>query len=275
MDTPEPPATHHDAFYQFVRVADAAATAQVLRELTVGLHGSIVVSDEGINGVLAGPAAALDHFREALAGGARLGGVFAGIVFRRSACTTAPFQRMKVHHRPEIVQLGVSGIDAVGRRGTQLGPAAWRELLADENVVLIDNRNSFEYRLGHFRRAVDPQVHHFRDFPAYVEAQLPQWQSDSKKVAMYCTGGIRCEKTAAWLSDRGLPVYQLEGGVLNYFETLTDAERDWVGECFVFDNRVALDTHLQETTTTAEQVYAGDPDEAWRLRRARQLAGGG
>ncbi|MBP7662171.1 MAG: hypothetical protein KA778_19340, partial [Burkholderiaceae bacterium] len=92
-------------------------------------------------------------------------------------------------------------------------------------------------------------------------------------VAMYCTGGIRCEKTSAWLQERGVPVLQLEGGILSYFADMPDAERDWDGECFVFDNRIALDTRLRETGTTAEQVYAGDPDEAWRLRRAQQLAG--
>jgi len=92
---------------------------------------------------------------------------------------------------------------------------------------------------------------------------------------MYCTGGIRCEKTSAWLEERGVPVLQLEGGILNFFADMPDAERDWEGECFVFDNRIALDTHLRETGTTAEQVYAEDPDEAWRLRRARQLASAG
>ena len=274
MDT-APPVTWHDAFYKFVRVADVRGTARVLRELTQHLLGSIVVAGEGINGTLAGPAAALDRLRSALVDDARLGGVFAGIRFKRSACSTAPFQRMKVHCKPEIVQIGLPGIDAVGRSGLQLGPLAWRELIADDDLVLIDNRNSFEYRLGHFRNAIDPQVRHFRDFPAFIEARLPQWVAKRKQVAMYCTGGIRCEKSAAWLHDRGLPVYQLEGGVLNYFEQMPDAERDWQGECFVFDNRMALDTRLQEAPTTAEQVYAGDPAEAWRLRRARQLAFGG
>jgi UPF0176 protein len=100
---------------------------------------------------------------------------------------------------------------------------------------------------------------------------LPLWQAEGKQVAMYCTGGIRCEKTSAWLQQRGVEVLQLEGGILNYFARMPDAELDWAGECFVFDNRIALDTRLRETGTTAAQVYADDPEEAWRLERALRL----
>ncbi|OYT98532.1 MAG: hypothetical protein CFE40_11355 [Burkholderiales bacterium PBB1] len=270
MDT-EP--VFHDAFYRFVSITDVDDTAATLRELTTALTGVLLVASEGINGTLAGTAAALDAFQGALATDPRLEGRFRGITVKRSVCLTPPFQRMKVHSRPEILPLGVAGVNAVGHIGLQVPPAQWRELLDDPNVVVIDNRNHFEVRLGHFRNAVDPQVHNFRDFPAYIEAQLPIWQAEGKQVAMYCTGGIRCEKTSAWLHERGVPVLQLEGGILNYFAQMPDAERDWSGECFVFDNRIALDTRLRETGTTAEQVYAGDPDEAWRLRRAQQLAG--
>jgi UPF0176 protein len=138
-------------------------------------------------------------------------------------------------------------------------------------VVLIDNRNSFEYRLGHFHKAIDPQVAHFRDFAKFMQTHAAEWKAQGKRVAMYCTGGIRCEKTSAWMASNGLQVYQLEGGILNYFARMPDAERDWSGECFVFDNRIALDTQLQETTTTLEQVYEAEPDGAWRLERARRL----
>ena len=262
----------HDAFYRFVSIADVDGTAATLRELTTALTGVLLVAHEGINGTLAGTAAALDAFHDALSNDPRLEGRFGGMAIKRSPCVTPPFQRMKVHSRPEILPLGVAGVNAVGHIGLQVPPAQWRALLDDPNVVVIDNRNHFEVRLGRFRNAVDPQVHNFRDFPAYVEAQLPIWQAEGKQVAMYCTGGIRCEKTSAWLHERGVPVLQLEGGILNYFAQMPDAERDWRGECFVFDNRIALDTQLRETGITAEQVYAGDPDEAWRLRRAQQLA---
>ena len=263
----------HDAFYKFIDIADVEGTASTLRELTAELTGSVLVAAEGINGTLAGSAAALDAFRVALASDPRLEGRFSGIAFKRSPCVSPPFQRMKVHSRPEMLPLGVDGVNAVGHIGHQVTPQQWRALLDDPNVVVIDNRNHFEVRLGRFRNAVDPMVRNFRDFPAYIEAQLPTWQAEGKQVAMYCTGGIRCEKTSAWLHQRGVPVLQLEGGILNYFTQMPDAERDWDGECFVFDNRIALDTRLRETGTTAEQVYADDPDEAWRLRRARQLAG--
>jgi UPF0176 protein len=267
-----PEAIGHDAFYQFVRIAEVDAVAKVLRALTRDLLGSILVATEGINGMLAGTCAALDGFRQALVHDPRLGGLFTGIAFKRSGCTSAPFQRMKVHSKSEVLPLGVPGVDAVGHAGNPLSPQAWRDLMARDDVVLIDNRNSFEFRLGRFKHALDPQVNNFRDFPAWVEAQVPRWKSQGKRVAMYCTGGIRCEKTSAWLHTLGVPVLTLEGGILNYFAQMPDAEQDWEGECFVFDNRIALNTRLQETSTSAADVYAGDPDQAWRLQRAQRLA---
>ncbi len=265
----------HDAFYKFARIADVDAVAGVVRELGVSLTGSVLVASEGINATVAGSLEALDAFRVALATDARLAGAFGEIDFKRSPCITPPFQRLKVHSRPEILALGLPAdaaeVDAVGHIGRQVSPERWRELLDDPKVVVIDNRNHFEVRLGRFRNAVDPLVRNFRDFPAYIEAQLPLWQAQGKQVAMYCTGGIRCEKTSAWLQQRGVEVLQLEGGILNYFARMPDAELDWAGECFVFDNRIALNTRLQETATTAAQVYADDPQESWRLQRALRL----
>ncbi|MEP7100133.1 MAG: rhodanese-like domain-containing protein, partial [Burkholderiales bacterium] len=215
----------------------------------------------------------LDRFEHALQHDPRLDGRFTGIAFKRSACRTPPFQRIKVHLRAEVLPLGVDGVDAVGRPGLQLDPAQWRKLLAADDVVVIDNRNSFEFRLGHFKGAIDPQVGNFRDLPAFIEANAPAWKARGQRVAMYCTGGIRCEKTAAWMHDTfDLDVHQLEGGILRYLAETPDAPSDWQGECFVFDNRIALDAQLNETATTAADVYAGDPDEAWRLQRAQRLA---
>jgi len=268
-------ALFHDAFYKFARIADVDAVAGVVRELGAPLTGSVLVASEGINATVAGSLEALDAFRIALATDARLAGAFAAIDFKRSPCITPPFQRLKVHSRPEILALGLpidaAEVNAIGHIGRQVSPERWRELLDDPGVVVIDNRNHFEVRLGRFRNAVDPLVRNFRDFPAYIEAQLPLWQAEGKQVAMYCTGGIRCEKTSAWLQQRGVEVLQLEGGILNYFARMPDAELDWAGECFVFDNRIALDTRLRETATTAAQVYANDPEEAWRLERALRL----
>jgi UPF0176 protein len=261
----------HISFYRFVRIEDTPLVARVLRELTQGLLGTLLVAHEGINGTLAGDLPAIDRFETALTTDERFGSLFAGIDFKRSDCTTPPFQRMKVHERGEILPLGIAGVDATGKRGTQLDPKQWRELLDADDVVLIDNRNSFEHRLGRFRGAIDPMVGNFRDLPAYVDANAAQWKAEGKRVAMYCTGGIRCEKTAVWMHDLGVEIHQLEGGILRYLAETPGADRDWQGECFVFDNRIALDSHLQETSTTAEDVYSASPDEAWRLERARRL----
>ena len=278
----------HIAFYRFAAIAAPEVLAASLRLLTGDLLGSILVASEGINGVLAGSAPALERFEQALTCTDLADGAFAGMAFKRSACTTPPFARMKVHVKPEIVALGEAGVTGVpapaslsaanaslsslatGRTGSAVSPQEWRALLADDNVVVLDNRNSFEYRLGHFRSAIDPQVENFRDFSAYLASNAPAWQATGKRVAMYCTGGIRCEKTSAWMQDFGVDVVELEGGILNYFQQMPDAERDWQGECFVFDNRIALDTRLQETATTADDVYVA-PEDAWRLARARRL----
>ena len=280
----------HSAFYRFTALADPLAAAAVLRALAQHLRGSIVVAAEGVNGTVAGTADAVVDFEAALQQADLLGGALAGMAFKHSACRTAPFGRLKVQVKPEIVALGLPALPSGqplpapdGDDASHLSPAAWRQLLTRDDVVLLDNRNHFEFRLGHFRGAVDPQVNNFRDFVAYVQDQAPAWRAAGRPVAMYCTGGIRCDKTAPWLRSLGLAVWQLDGGILNYFQTPVDAvdavqrgaapDSTWQGECFVFDNRIALDTQLQETATTAGQVFDAQlPDEAWRLQRAQRLA---
>lgn len=260
----------HIAFYQFVPLDAPEQVAAQLRAITADLKGSILVAREGINGVLAGTEVALQAFEDHMGRDAR----FARMPYKRSRCgATAPFGRMKVHTRPEIVAVGLPPeAAALPAGGVPVSPRDWRGLIAQDDVVVLDNRNSFEFKLGHFHGAVDPGVSHFRDFPAYVQAHADEWKRDGKRVAMYCTGGIRCDKLGGWMQHGlGLQVYQLDGGVLNYFQEMPDAGADWQGECFVFDNRIALDTRLQETATTAEQVYAGEPDGEWRLQRARRL----
>jgi UPF0176 protein len=276
---PSSPATAalvHTSFYRFTQLAHPDQVGAMLRELMAAqgegaLSGSILVAPEGLNGMLAGPPAAVDRFEHELQHEPALAGAFTGIAFRRSACTTRPFGKLKVHVKKEIVPLGIDGVDA-RTTGTQVSPAEWGDLIRRPDVVLLDNRNSFEYRLGHFAGAIDPQVANFRDFPAYVRAHAPAWKAEGKQVAMYCTGGIRCEKTSAWMLGLGLQTYQLEGGILNYLQRVGDAGGDWQGECFVFDNRVALDASLQETATTLEDVYQADRDGPWRLQRALRLA---
>lgn len=261
----------HSSFYKFVPIADPAAWAAHLRVLSANVQGSILVAEEGINGMVAGTADVLTIFEQALRDEPLFAGAFADLVFKHSPCKTAPFGRMKVHHRAEILPIGIAGVD--GRNtGVNLSPTEWREFIKRDDVVLLDNRNSFEYRLGRFKAAIDPGVQSFRDFPEYVKAHLATWQAENKKIAMYCTGGIRCEKTTAWLKDLGVTAYQLEGGIISYFQQMPDADQDWLGECFVFDNRIALNTYLEETGTSLETVYQGEADGEFRLNRARRLA---
>jgi UPF0176 protein len=273
----------HSAFYKFTNIADPALLCRQLRALCKPLLGSILIAKEGINGTVAGLQAQITQFETALVKDPR----FAGMHFKHSQCRTKPFARMKVHHKPQIVLMGVDGVDAIAKTGVQVRPEDWRALIHQEDVVLIDNRNSFEYRLGHFQGALNPQVRHFRDFPAYIESELPAWRAGKKRIAMYCTGGIRCEKSSAWMLDLGLEVFQLEGGILNYFERMkalgaapiakTVAKQepkpadDFVGDCFVFDNRIALNHALEETGASLQDVYAAEPDGAWRIARAQRL----
>jgi UPF0176 protein len=272
------PALLHSAFYRFSPVSSTAGLAAALRAVghrLPALQGAIVVASEGINGAVAGPASTVEAFETALQQPDMAAGAFAGTVFKHSTCQRAPFGRFSVQLKPEIVALGLPATAALPpdeADDSHVSPLQWRALLQRDDVVLLDNRNHFEWRLGRFRGAPDPQVHNFRDFAPRVLAQAPVWRAAGKTVAMYCTGGIRCDKTAPWLRSLGLPVLQLQGGILNHFASLADAALDWEGECLVFDRRVALDTRLCETGRTVEQVYdARLPDEAWRLRRARGL----
>lgn len=257
----------HSSFYRFTPLSDPPALAAWLREAAAGLGGVILVAPEGLSVAVAGPSDLLEGFEAALQ---RLPG-FAGLHFKHNACGRRPFSRLKVSVKREIVAFGVPGVS--GMQGdaadTHVSPQRWRELLDEPGTVVLDNRNTFEFKLGRFRGAIDPGVAHFRDFPAFVEAHREEWQG--RTVAMYCTGGIRCEKTAAWMQARGLKVAQLDGGILNYLEAFPeDAAQDWQGECYVFDKRIAIDAAGRETGATAEAVFT-DPADAWRLARARRL----
>lgn len=253
---------HHVAFYRFVKVSDPDQLAEHFEASLASreLLGSILVAAEGVNGMVAGPAPAVAEFVEELHESPRWGTLLSGIVTKRTDCAEMPFGKRMVKVKPEIVPLGIDGVDAPGRIqdiwARDVAPAEWRELITRDDVVVLDNRNSFEFEVGHFAGAIDPGVVKFRDFADYVQEHAETWRAEGKKVAMYCTGGIRCEKASPWMQDLGLDVYQLEGGILNYFAQLPDADRDWKGECFVFDNRVSLDTTLSETELTRREVLA-------------------
>ncbi|MFG6414212.1 rhodanese-related sulfurtransferase [Roseateles sp. DC23W] len=256
----------HSSFYRFTPMADPAGFAEWLRErgAALSLGGVVLVAEEGLSAAIAGEADAVHAFETAL----QLRPGLAHLHFKHNACERMPFSLLKVSVKREIVAFGVPGVSGGGATDTHVSPQRWRELLADPDTVVLDNRNTFEFKLGRFRGAIDPGVAHFRDFPDYVEAHRDAWQG--KTVAMYCTGGIRCEKTAAWMQQRGLKVAQLDGGILNFLEAFPDAATDWEGECYVFDKRIAIDAAGRETGTTAAQVFT-DPADAWRLNRARRL----
>ncbi|MGL4608525.1 MAG: rhodanese-related sulfurtransferase [Trueperaceae bacterium] len=233
----------HDAFYRFVTIEHTNALKETLESVCgdAGVMGSILVAHEGINGMLAGTEEQLQKVKDWLEADPR----FTGMMMKRTPCDTMPFRRFRVRLKKEIVPLGLPHVDATSKTGINVSPKEWRELIKREDVVVIDNRNSFEYQHGHFKNAIDPGVLYFRHFANYMENHLPTWQAEDKTIAMYCTGGIRCEKTTAWLAEKGIEVYQLEGGILNYFKEIPDADQDYEGDCYIFDDRKLLDTKLR------------------------------
>ncbi len=239
----------HISFYRFVDVPDPAALRKQLLVLTDALLGTILVAHEGVNGMLAGRADELDAFEAAVQSPELLGGAFAGMAIKRTVCDVAPFRRRKIKVKPELVPLDVDGIDVPRRRAeieaSDVDGVEWRALLRRKDVVVIDNRNSFEFTHGHFVGAIDPGTTDFRDFAAYVRANAEEWRATGKTIAMYCTGGIRCEKSSPWMQDLGLTVRQLRGGIVTYLAEAAAAEQDWSGDCFVFDDRRLLDVRLQ------------------------------
>lgn len=254
------PGVNHASFYQFVPVAKPQVVADAVHELCTRLEllGHVLVAAEGINGMVAGTADAVTEFVAQLQSDAVNDGGFADLVAKRTDCDRPPFKKLKVKVKEEIVPLGVTGFDPTKRladiAAADVPPQEWREFIARDDVVLIDNRNSFEYQVGRFRGAVDPEVTDFRDFADYVRGHADEWKASGTTVAMYCTGGIRCEKSSAWMQDLGLEVRQLQGGIINYFQQVPDADADWDGECFVFDDRVTLNTRCEDMGRTFKDI---------------------
>ncbi len=231
------------ALYKFVRLEDYAALREPLLDVCrdAGVRGTLLLANEGINGTIAGSREALDRVLDYLRADPRL----ADLEHKESSDDLMPFHRMKVKLKREIVTMGVPGIDPNDVVGTYVDPADWNALLDDPEVVLIDTRNDYECDIGTFRGAIDPRTTNFREFPAYVRANLdPRRQ---RKVAMFCTGGIRCEKASAFMLREGFEeVYHLRGGILKYLEEVPVQDSAWEGECFVFDSRVSVDHDLKK-----------------------------
>jgi UPF0176 protein len=204
------------------------------------VRGTLLLAGEGINGTIAGSRQGIDGLLEFLRADSRL----AEMEVKESSCDEMPFKRSRVRLKKEIVTLGVEGINPLDAVGTYVDPEDWNALISDPDVTLIDTRNDYEVAIGTFKGAESPETHSFREFPKYVEENLDP--SQHKKVAMFCTGGIRCEKSTALLKQRGFEeVYHLRGGILRYLEVVPEHESQWEGECFVFDRRVSVGHGLQ------------------------------
>ena len=227
------------ALYHFARLADPAGRQGPLLDLcrAQGLCGTLLLAPEGVNGTIAGPRAGilavLDHIR-AWPG-------FAGLDWKESAADAPPFARMKVRLKAEIVTMGQPDMDPATTTGHYVAPRDWNAMIAAPDVAVIDTRNDYEVQIGTFQGAVDPGTKSFRDFPAWWTDNAHRFQG--KRIAMFCTGGIRCEKSTNYLISQGVDqVYHLQGGILKYLEDVPQEDSAWQGECFVFDQRVSL-TH--------------------------------
>ena len=225
------------SFYKFVPLHDyeemKTPLLAVMKEHNI--WGTIILAKEGINGSFAGEPNEVLFLYEYL----KIDPRFSDLYFRETYNDTMPFEKAKVKFRKEIVTLGVTGLDPLQCTGQRVLPENWNDLISDPDVVLVDTRNDYEFEFGTFKHAINPNTENFRDFPEYVANNL--LDKKDKKIAMFCTGGIRCEKSTAYLMSLGFEqVYQLEGGVVNYMDSIPEAESLWEGSCFVFDERIAI-----------------------------------
>ncbi|MDJ0601686.1 MAG: rhodanese-related sulfurtransferase [Crocosphaera sp.] len=229
-------------FYKFIPFPDCAEKQGIILEYCKNhaIKGTILLSEEGINGTIAGTADKIEAVINYLRKDERL----ADLEVKYSTACDLPFERIKVRLKREIVTLGIPEVNPNEQVGTYVTPKQWNDLIEDEETIVIDTRNSYEVNIGTFKGAINPQTHSFREFPDYVQQNLdPQ---KHKKIAMFCTGGIRCEKATSFLLKQGFSeVYHLKGGILKYLEEVPKDESLWEGECFVFDERVAVKHQLE------------------------------
>jgi UPF0176 protein len=235
------------AFYQFAALPDFRDLREPLQSLCADLKlkGSVLLAHEGINGTLAGTAVAIDELIDALRGGGLFGGRLDNLELKFSSALAMPFGRLKIRLKKEIVTLGDAETDPTRRVGIYIDPANWNDLIAATDTLLIDTRNAFEVAMGTFEGAIDPGINSFGQFREFAARHLDPVKH--RRIAMFCTGGIRCEKASSYLLSRGFAeVYHLKGGILKYLEGVPAAQSRWHGECFVFDERVALGHGLRE-----------------------------
>ena len=235
------------AFYQFAQLPDFRELREPLRAICARLRlkGSVLLAHEGINGALAGGADSIDAVVDELQHGALFGGRLDHLELKFSESAAIPFRRLKVRLKKEIVTLGDANVDPTRQIGIYVEPAAWNALIGEPDTLVIDTRNAFEVAMGSFEGAVDPKIASFGQFKEFAARQLDP--AKHRRIAMFCTGGIRCEKASAYLLAQGFSeVYHLKGGILKYLEETPPQDSRWRGDCFVFDERVALGHGLRE-----------------------------
>ncbi len=231
------------ALYKFAPLSDLKALKEALQKICDdnAVCGTLLIAPEGINGTIAGSRTGIDRVLRALRNVKGL----ADIEHKESSATEQPFHRMKVRIKKEIVTMGVAGIDPNNDVGEYLSPAEWDKVISDPATVVIDTRNDYEVRIGTFKNAINPHTESFSQFPDYVQEKLSP--KKNKSVAMFCTGGIRCEKASSYMKAMGFEkVYHLKGGILKYLEETPEAKSLWEGECFVFDQRVSVKHGLEQ-----------------------------
>ena len=231
------------ALYKFTRLDDFEEIQIPLRSFldSLSVKGTLLLAREGINGTISGTKVSLEKVLDYLQSDPR----FLDLEFKFSYSKKIPFKRLKVKLKKEIVTMGLTEIDPTHSAGTYVKPKDWNELINDPDVVLIDTRNNYEYEIGSFKGAINPNTETFREFPSFTKNTLEQYRD--KKIAMFCTGGIRCEKSTAYLKSEGFKnVFHLQGGILKYLEEVKEDESLWEGECFVFDDRVAVKHNLEQ-----------------------------
>ncbi|KTC66102.1 rhodanese domain protein (plasmid) [Legionella adelaidensis] len=226
------------AFYKFIPLDDYESLKNpllaVMKENRI--LGTVLLAHEGINGSIAATPEDIIAFYNHLHADPR----FSDLVFKETYDDMMPFEKAKVKFRKEIVTLGVPDVNPLKSCGIYVSPEEWNTLINDPDVVVVDTRNDYEVELGTFKNAIDPKTENFRDFPEYVKNNL--MDKKDKKIAMFCTGGIRCEKSTSYLLNLGFKeVYHLQGGILNYLATIPEAQSLWEGRCFVFDERIAIE----------------------------------
>jgi UPF0176 protein len=246
------------AFYQFTPLPDFESLRAPLRNMCVALdiRGIVLLAAEGINGTVAGNAVNIDALMNQIQHGALFGGRIDNLELKFSTATAMPFNRMKVRLKKEIVTLKDDGTDPTQQVGTYIDAADWNELIARPGMVLLDTRNDFEVKMGTFVGARDPHIKSFSEFKDFADRALDP--ARDTEIAMFCTGGIRCEKASSYLLSRGFRnVFHLKGGILKYLETIPEDQSRWRGDCFVFDQRVALGHGLTERAAQPQ----GEDDE--------------